>query len=73
MDYTSTPIIATFAANTTNTTIKVPVTRDIIAEELETFDLTFIIPPSLSGQVIPGKITKAVGVIIDDTSKMVWL
>ena len=72
MDYTSTPIIATFAANTTNTTIDVPVTKDIVAEELEAFDLTFIIPPSLSNQVIPGKITKAVGVITDDTSKMVW-
>ena len=71
MDYTSTPIIATFAANTTNTTIDVPVTKDIVAEELEAFDLTFIIPSSLSGQVIPGKITKAIGVITDDTSKMV--
>ena len=56
----------------TSTTIKVPVTKDIVAEELEAFDLTFIIPPSLSNQVILGKITKAVGVITDDTSKMVW-
>ena len=72
VDYTSTPIIATFAANTTSTTINVPITKDNIAEQSETFDLTFIIPPSLSGQVIPGKITKAVGVITDDTSKMVW-
>ena len=72
MDYTSTPINATFAANTTNTTIEVPVTRDIIAEELEALDLTFIIPSPLSSQVIPGKITKAVGVITDDTSKIAW-
>ena len=72
MDYTSTPIIATFAANTTSTTINVPITKDSMAEQLETFDLTFIIPPSLSGQVIPKRITKAVGVITDDTSKMVW-
>ena len=70
-DYTSTPIIATFAANTASTTINVPVTKDAIAEESETFDLTFIIPSSLSDQVIPGKITKAIGVITDDTSKMV--
>ena len=70
-DYTSAPIIATFAANTISTTINVPVTIDAIAEESETFDLTFIIPSSLSGQVIPGKITKAIGVITDDTSKMV--
>ena len=72
VDYSSTPITATFAANTTSTTIDVPVTIDAIAEESETLDLTFIIPPSLSGQVIRGKITTAVGVITDDTSKMVW-
>ena len=72
VDYNSTPINATFAANTTSTTINVPVTKDAIAEESETFDLSFIIPSSLSGQVIPGKITKAVGVITDDTSKIVW-
>ena len=71
VDYTSTPINTTFAANATSTTINVPVTEDAIAEESETFDLTFIIPSSLSGKVIPGKITKAVGLITDDTSKIV--
>ena len=72
VDYTSTPIIATFAVNTTSTTINVPVTKDNIAEESETFDLTFVIPSSLRGQLIPKRITKAVGVITDDTSKMIW-
>ena len=71
VDYVSTPIIATIAANTTSTTINVPVTKDNIAEESETFDLTFIIPPSLRSQVIPKRITKAVGVIIDNTSKII--
>ena len=71
VDYISIPIIATFAANTTSTTINVPVTKDNIAEESETFDLTFIIPPSLRSQVIPKRITKAVGVITDDTSKII--
>ena len=71
VDYASTPIIATFAVNATSTTINVPVTKDIIAEESEEFDLTFIIPPSLRSQVIPKRITKAVGVITDDTSKIV--
>ena len=71
VDYISTPITATFAASTTRTTINVPVTKDNIAEESETFDLTLTIPPSLSGQVIPVQITKAVGVISDDTSKIV--
>ena len=72
MDYTSTPINATISAYTTSTTINVPVTKDNIAEESETFDLTFIILPSLSGQVIPGKITTAVAIITDDTSKIFW-
>ena len=71
VDYISTPISATFVANTTSTTINVPVTKDNTAEQSEIFDLTFIIPPSLSGQVFPGNVTKAVGVITDDTSKMV--
>ena len=70
VDYTSTPIIASFATGATSTTINVPVTKDKIAEESETFDLTFIIPPSLSGQLVPGKITTAVGRITDSTSKM---
>ena len=71
VDYVSTVINATFAANKNSVTIHVPVSKDNIAEGSETFDLTFIIPSSLSDQVIPGNITKAVGVIIDDTSKMV--
>ena len=71
VDYVSTPIIATIAANATSTTINVPVTKDNIAEESETFDLTFIIPPSLRSQVIPKRITKAVGVITDNTSKII--
>ena len=70
MDYTSNPITATFPAGTTTTTINVTVTRDSIAEQLETFNLSFTIPSSLSGSVVPGSITSAVGSIGDDTSKM---
>ena len=69
VDYTSTPIYATFAASTTRTTINVPVSKDNIAEQSETFDLTFTIPSSLRSQVIPGYITKAVGRITDNTSR----
>ena len=54
IDYTSTPINATFAASTTNTTIIVPVSKDNIVEESETFDLTLTIPPSLSGKLFQG-------------------
>ena len=70
MDYTSTPINATFPAGSTSTTINVPVTMDTIAEEIETFDLSFMIPSSLSGQVTPGSITTVVGQISDDTGKI---
>ena len=71
MDYTSTPIIATFAAGSTSTTINVPVTVDSIAEPVETFDLSFTISSSLSGQVGQGRITDAVGAILDATSKII--
>ena len=67
VDYTSTPITATFTAETTSTTIDVPVSTDDIAEGPETFGITFIIPPSLS-RVVPGDITMAVGNITDTTS-----
>ena len=67
MDYTSTPITATFTAETTSTTIDVPVSTDDIAEGPETFGLTFNISSSLS-RVIPGGINMAVGNITDTTS-----
>ena len=69
VDYTSTPIIVTFAAGATNTTINIPVTSDTMVEESEAFGLSFTIPSSLSHQVIPGNITAATGNITDD-SKM---
>ena len=72
MDYTSNPITATFPAETTTTTIYVSVTRDNIAEQSETFDLSFTIPSSLSGSVVPGNITSAVGTIDDNTSKILF-
>ena len=69
-DYNSTPIMATFTAGTTSTTVNVPLINDSIAEGPETFSLTITIPSSLSGQVELGTITEAVGYIIDDTSEM---
>ena len=71
MDYISTPIMATFAAGTTSTTINVPVINDTLREGSETFDLSFTIPPSLNGEVIPGSITAAVGNITEDSCKMI--
>ena len=70
MDYTSTPITATFTAGSTKTTINIPVTVDNIVEESEIFDLSFTIPSSpISKLVVPGNISKAIGNITDDTSK----
>ena len=69
MDYDSTPLSVTFSAGSNSTIVNVPVTNDDIAEELEKFDLNFIIPSSLEDQVVSGAIIKAVGNITDNTSK----
>ena len=70
VDYTSTPINATFTAGTISTTINVPVTRDNIAEESETFNLGLNVITSLSGRVTPGGISASTVTITDDTSKI---
>jgi len=67
VDYTSTPITATFTAGTTSTTIDVPVISDNTTEDSETFDLLFTIPSSLS-RVVPGDLNTAIGNITDSTS-----
>ena len=69
MDYDSTPLNATFTAGSNSTVVNVPVIKDDIAEESETFNLSFIIPLSLKDQIMPGTITEAVGNI---TSKKVF-
>jgi len=67
VDYTSTPVTATFTAGTTSTTIDIPVTMDDISEGLETFDLSYTIIPSLPSGFEPGSITTAIGEITDAT------
>ena len=69
MDYTSAPINATFPVETDITAIDIPVSKDDIIEEMETFNLNFSIPSSLSGKVILGNITTATGIIVDDSGK----
>ena len=69
VDYTSAPINATFPVGSTSTTVVVPVSKDNILEERETFNLNFSIPSSLNGQIVPGNITTATGIVVDDTSK----
>ena len=69
MDYTSTPITATFAAGMANTTVNVPVTKDEILEPSESFDLTFTVTPMLSTRVLMGNPNTATGNIIDSNGK----
>ena len=66
----STPINATFHAGTLSSTISVPITKDNILEQWETFQLNFTIPASISDVVIAGRQTTAIGVIVDTTSEL---
>lgn len=63
-------IIATFRAGTTSAVINVPITEDNVLEQWETFALNFNIPTLVNDVVIKGRLTEAVGVIIDTTSKL---
>ena len=67
-DYDSTPINATFRPGTANSTIKIPIIPDDILEQLETFELTFTIPTTISDVIIEGRQTSAIGIINDTTS-----
>ena len=69
MDYTSTPITATFDAGTASSTVNVSVTEDEILEPAETFDLTFTIPSMFSTRVLMRDPNTATGNIIDSTGK----
>ena len=62
--------MVTFTARSTSAAVNVLLINDNIAEGPETFDLGFTIPSSLSGLIIPGAITKTIGIITDDTGKL---
>ena len=49
--------------------VSVPVMMDNIVEELEKFDLTLNVSSSLAPAITAGSTDRAVGVIIDSTSK----
>ena len=66
MDYTSTPITATFTAGTNSTTISIPVNKDDIVEGTEMFNL-HINMPLLNSDVILGTQSTAVVYIYDST------
>ena len=61
--------MATFTAGSTSAMVNVPVTVDDIVEGPEIFDLSFTIPSSLQGQIMPGVNTTAVAIIDDNSSK----
>ena len=66
VDYTSTPITATFAAETNVTTINVPVTMDDVIEGTEMFDLN-IMKPSSESNITLGEKSTAIVYIYDST------
>lgn len=71
MDYYSFPISTTFTAGNISTVINIPVTIDNIAELSEKFQISFSISPSVNDYVIPGNIKTAIGIITDNTGKII--
>ena len=69
MDYTSTPLLATFSVGTTRIEISVPITEDDIIEPLEELDFIFAIPLSISDVIVAGTEMIATGIIIDSTGE----
>ncbi|XP_065910088.1 uncharacterized protein [Dysidea avara] len=67
VDYTSTPLLATFSVGTTGIEISIPITEDDIIEPLEEIELIFTIPLSISNAIVAGTEMTATGVIIDST------
>ena len=53
--------------------VSVPIMMDNIVEEREEFDLTLNVLPSLAPTITAGSRDRAVGVIIDTTSKNLFV
>ena len=68
MDYTSGPYTVTIPAGSTTATFDVPITDDMILEELENFMLT--INSSLPDGVTRGTPSEATVTIVDDDRKL---
>ena len=66
MDYTSTPITATFTAGANSTTINIPVIMDDIVEGTEIFKLHIIVPSSENDTIL-GRQNTAIVHIYDST------
>ena len=63
IDYISAPINVTFTAGTNSTTIHIPITKDNVTEEKETFDLSIALLTSLGNRLSVGG--TAIGRIFD--------
>ena len=66
MDYTSTPITATFPPGANSITVSIPVMSDDVVEGTEEFSLNITIPSSQQNFTL-GRRAIAVGQIIDST------
>jgi len=69
VDYTTTPLPATFFVGTNKTEISIPINEDHIIETDEEINLIFTIPLSISNLIIAGTEMIATGVIIDSTGE----
>ena len=67
-DFNTTPLIATFPAGVTNTTVRVAVTNDNIVEGDEMFSMSLNVPSSLSPAISAGSVSSAIGTIIDSST-----
>ena len=70
VDFNTTPLITTFDSGEMTSSVSVPVPDDKLVEgKNETFDLILLIPSSIDPAITVGGRNKAMGVIIDTTSK----
>ena len=70
VDFNTTPLTATFDSGETMSSVSVPVPDDKLVEgKNETFDLILLMPSSIDPAITVGGGNKAMGVIIDTTSK----
>ena len=74
VDFNTATLTATFGSMIIMSSVSVPVISDDIVEGVEEFALLLTIPPSVGRGIIErtGN-TAAVGVIIDSTSKCLWI
>ena len=68
-DFSSLSVPVTFTNRTTKVSSIIPVFKDKIIEDIETFDLSIYVPSDLKNRISPGRQRKAIASIIDSTSK----